>query len=162
MDLITNRTPQDVERWKKLRDKGWGNMSDIERREWLGEIETTPSATRGMYTHNDLNRVEKAVESISRRLLELGYISSPLVVKTDWTYKDDVWRGDMERYLGNISKLRASIKVHPTTPVAPNIGNKMNYTMANTIEKILTDINGLVESIDKNSMYVGEIMSGEV
>ena len=162
MDLITNRTPQDVERWKTLRDKGWNGMSDIERREWLGEIETTPSAARGMYTHNDLNRVEKAVESISRRLFDLGYISSPLVTKTDWTYKDDVWREDMERYLGNIAELRASVATYPGIPIAPSVGSKMTYSVANNIEKILMDIDSLTTRIVDSQRYVGEIMSGEV
>ena len=162
MNLITNRTPRDVERWRELRDKGWDDMSAIERQEWLGEIETTPSATRGMYTHNDLNRVEKAVESISERLLVLGYISSPLVVKTDWTYKDNVWREDMTRYIGNISLLRSIGIVFPTTPEAPSIKNKMNYSVANDIEQILTDIDILVTKLTSSQMYVGELISGEV
>jgi hypothetical protein len=38
----------------------------------------------------------------------------------------------------------------------------MDYSMANNIEKILTDVDKLVDSITKNNMYVGEIMSGEV
>lgn len=162
MDLITNRTPKDVERWKTLRDKGWDSMSDVERQEWLGEIETTPSATRGMYTHNDLNRVEKAVESISRRLLELEYITLPLVVKTDWTYTDDVWKEDIERYLNNIKLLRDTGLVYPSTPALPSIKNKMTYSIANDIEKILMDIDDLSTRIINTRLYVGEIMSGEV
>lgn len=162
MDLITNRTPQDVERWRTLRDKGWDNMSDIERQEWLGEIETTPAATRGMYTHNDLNRVEKAVESISKRLLELGYISSPLTVKIDWTSDDVVWEKDINRYYNNIVLLRESVDIHPGISEAPIVGSKMNYVVANNIEKILMDMDSLVTKIKDSRRYVGEIYIGEV
>ena len=162
MDLITNRTLLDVERWKTLRSKGWDNMSLVERQEWLGEIETTPSATRGMYTHNDLNRVEKAVESISRRLLDLGYMSSPLVVKTDWTQEDVVLKEDMNRYLGNIVTLCESVAQYPGIPTAPNVESRMTYSVANNIEKILMDIDSLATKIADSRRFVGEIMSGEV
>lgn len=162
MNLITNRTPQDVERWRTLHDKGWANMSTVERQEWLGEIETTPSAARGMYTHEDLNRVEKAVETISRRLLELGYISSPLDVKADWTRYDVVWEADIERYLNNIILLRDSVARYPEIPNTKIVGNKINYSVANNIEKILTDIDYLATKIVDSQRYVGEVMSGEV
>ena len=92
--FITNRTYEDVKRWKTLRDKGWLRMTEEERKEWLGEIETTPAATRGMYTHIDMNRVEKAVEAISLLFRESGY-GTQLNVKTDWTYQDTVTKNDM-------------------------------------------------------------------
>ena len=74
MVLITDRTKADVERWKTLRDKGWNGMTEAERNEWLGVIVPKPSASKGMYTHRDMNRVESAVKQISERMRELGYL----------------------------------------------------------------------------------------
>lgn len=158
--LITDRTSQDVERWRNLRDKGWVDMTEEERSEWLSE--TTTSATKGMYTHRDLNRVESVVEILSKRLKSLGYLKSDLSVKTDWTYKDAFWRTDMERYLGNISVLRECISQKWDTPVAPDVSDKFNYEVANTIEKILMDIDEITTKLTKSWQYSGEIISGEV
>ena len=159
--FITNRTIDDVKRWKTLRDKGWLRMTEEERKEWLGEIETTPAATRGMYTHIDMNRVEKAVESISLLFRESGY-GTQLNVKTDWTYQDTVTKNDMERYLQNIIALREFFVVFQDTPNAPNIDAKLDYKLANDIENILKDAYDIADSLVRSRYYVGEIISGEV
>lgn len=160
--FIANRTIEDVNRWKTLRDKGWLRMTEEERKEWLGEIETTPAATRGMYTHNDLNRVEKAVEAISLRFKESGYVTPDLNIKTNWTYKDDMTKTDMERYLHNVSLLRDFFVVFDDTPNAPSINSRLNYELANDIEKILKDIYNIADGLIRTRYYAGEIMSGEV
>lgn len=162
MNLITDRTALDVERWIELRNKGWNGMSDSERSEWLGELTTTPNAAKGMYSYKDLNRVESAVKALSERLNTLGYKHSPLTVKLNWTYTDEVWRGDMERYLNNIEALRETVTVFPNTPPTPTPNDNLNYTLANDIEKILVDIDTVATNIVKAKHYVGEIISGEV
>ena len=159
--FVTNRTDDDVKRWKSLRDKGWHRMTENERKEWLGEIETTPAATKGMYTHVDLNRVEKAVELISLRLNEWGY-GTKLNVKTDWTYRDTFSKEDIERYLYNISALREFYIVFQDTPNAPNIDAKLDYKLANDIEKILSDVYDIADKLVQHKYYVGEIILGEV
>lgn len=161
-NFITDRTSLDVERWKILHGKGWSNMTTEERREWLGEIIPTPAATKGMYTHVDLNRVEKAVEAISSRLRDLGYKIPQLTVKTDWTYKDKLYKVDMDRYLENISILRTTAVVYPTTPTVPNKNNRLDFNAANDIEKILVDIDSISEKQLQTRCYVGDLFSGEV
>ena len=160
--LITNRTYDDVKRWKTLRDKGWLRMTEEERKEWFGEIETTPAATKGMYTHNDLNRVEKAVETISLRFKDAGYKVPELKIKTDWTYQDTITKSDMERYLYNVLFLREFLITFSDTPNAPSIDVPLNYKLANDIEKILKDIYKIADGIVRSRYYAGEIMSGEV
>ena len=162
MNLITDRTSWDVERWRVLRDKGWDRMSETERKEWLGEIVTTPSAAKGMYTHNDLNRVESAVAVLSARLKELGYIPTALTVKNDWKYTDKLKREDMERYYSNIATIRKNCTFYDSTPEAPNINQKLNHERANNIERILVDIDEITTKIPKSWYYVGDIISGEV
>lgn len=162
MNMVTDRTSLDVERWKILHDKGWSNMTIEERREWLGEIVPTPAATKGMYTHVDLNRVERAVEAVSSRLRELGYKIPQLTIKTDWTYKDKLHKGDMERYYSNISTLRELAIVYPTTPEAPSKNNRLDYKVANDIEKILVDIDAISAKQLQTRYYVGELFPGEV
>lgn len=160
--FITNRTFDDVKRWQALRDKGWHNMTEEERKEWLGEIETTPAATRGMYTHNDLNRVEKAVEAISLRFKDAGYKTPELKTKTNWTYRDYLTKADMERCLHNVSVLREFLVVFRNTPNTPNIDARLNYKFANDIEKILNDVYNIADGLVRSRYYTGEIFTGEV
>ena len=162
MILITDRTKTDVERWKTLRDKGWNEMSDEERAEWMGLTTPTPSASKGMYTHNDLNRVEAAVKELASRLLEFGYLKEDLDIKTDWMYTDQIWLEDIKRYYGNIGKLRDCIKVYAKTPYTPSTSRKLDYEMANEIEQILSDINDVTNKIPQSWCYAGEIMAMEV
>lgn len=162
MELITNRTSLDVERWKALRDKGWAAMTTDERREWLGEILPTPAATKGMYTHNDLNRVESAVEAILERFEEAGYKTPKLNIKTNWTYQDAFWRTDMERYYSNIAAIRDFLIVYPDTPKAPSLDKKIDFNVANDIEKILSDVYEIVTNLTNSWYYTGEVFSGEV
>ena len=162
MNMITNRSAADVERWKTLRDKGWDSMSALERQEWLGEITPTPSASKGMYTHNDLNRVENAVKSIVKLLEESGIDVPSMSIKTDWTYKDALRDTDVERYYSNIATLRGLFEMYNSTPKAPSIKDKLDFTLANNIEKILVDVEEIAARIIGFRYRSGEIFLGEV
>ena len=162
MDLITNRTASDVERWRNLRDKGWANMSASERQEWLGETIPTPAASKGMYTHNDLNRVENAVKSVVVLLKKLNMDVPNMTIKTDWTYKDRLKDSDIERYFSNISILRGLFEAYTDIPKAPTVNDKLDFNIANNIEKILIDVAGIAIKIINSRYYSGEIFLGEV
>lgn len=162
MDLITNRTASDVERWRNLRDKGWANMSASERQEWLGETIPTPAASKGMYTHNDLNRVENAVKNVVVLLKKLNMDVPNMTIKTDWTYKDRLKDSDIERYFSNISILRELFEAYTHIPKAPTVNDKLDFNIANNIEKILIDVEGIAIKIISSRYYSGEIFLGEV
>ena len=155
MNMITDRSQQDVARWFELRNKGWAAMSDVERIEWMGDM-------KGCYSHVDMNRVENAVKSLSARLVAGGYLDSPLTVKTNWTQGDCPSIADMERYLNNVAALRNASAVYPTTPAAPSITDRFDYERANDLEKILIDVEEIFDKILSSRYYVGETYSGEV
>ena len=132
VNLITDRTSEDVERWKTLLNKGWSRMSDEERAEWL-----TPM--KGSYNSTDMNRVESAVEYIAELFVMAGYSFVPKV-KTTWQAKDRPTIDDMKRYFDNVAKLRSLTDVYSTTPAAPTMKNNMDWQTANDLEQILSDI----------------------
>ena len=154
MKLITDRTAKDVARWRELHDKGLQNMTADEKTEWQ-------TAMKGCYGYTDMNRVENAVKLLAARLSELGYLYTPQV-KTNWARQDVPTRDDMNRYFGNVSRLRRLVPVFPSTPPAPSTGDKLNYSRANNLEKILLDIDQVSEIIPKAWHYAGELNSGEV
>ena len=80
MNLITDRTTQDVNRVKFLAAKAWQDMTEAERAEWL-------SPMKGAYNYTDLNRVEEAVAFVAGRLKEFGYLST-LPATRVWSAKD--------------------------------------------------------------------------
>jgi hypothetical protein len=153
--VITDRTEQDVARWKELRDKGWAGMTDAERSEW-------GRGMKGCYSYKDMNRVESAVETLSNKLVTLGYLKAPLSVYTTWSRGHIPFENDMTRYFGNIATLRKSLPVYHTTPEAPTIDQPFNYERANDIEKILVDLEEIITKLSQSVIYAGEKMSGEV
>lgn len=103
------------------------------RHEYVPYTEILPTlATKGAYNYSDLNRVERAVAEISD-LAGLG-----LVTKTDWKMWDIPMAADMNRYLGNITAVRALLADNASIPVAPTSMSNLTYNAANNIELILS------------------------
>lgn len=160
--FIFDRSFSDVERWKVLRNKGWANMSISERQEWLFESLPTPSAAKGMYSHNDLNRVESGVKEVADLFRKVGYQVPELDIKTNWTYEDTITKEEMVRYLSNIEAIRRISVVFSDTPKTPSINDKFNHLKANDIEKILNDKFNIANNTMKTWSPSGGIISGEV
>lgn len=154
VEMITDRSSADVLRWKELQRKGFASMTAEERAEWL-------SPMKGSYNAEDLNRVETAVAYVAGRLQENGYYVAP-VVKTTWTMRDIPSISDMNRYFGNVAALRAAFPVYDTTPDAPTTAKKLDYQMANDLERILLDVDDLLTKMAGAWFYSGDLYSGEV
>lgn len=154
LELITDRTQADVDRWRSLRDKGWQNMTEAERSEWLAEM-------KGRYDHRDFNRVESAVATVTGTLRELGYLHTELSIKTDWTNRDIPTLTDWERYYGNVATLRGAIAAPYETPAAPTTGDPLDFRRANDIESILLALEGVAGKIENSWCYAGETYMGE-
>jgi hypothetical protein len=154
LSLITDRTAQDVERWRYLHTKGWDAMSEAEREEWQTSL-------KGAYNYTDMNRVESAVQFIADRFSDLGYYVAP-EVKMVWSVSDHPTKVDMERYFANIALLRSILTVLPTTPKAPTTEKRLDYQVANDIEQILSDVDRLISSVKQGWYYAGDVFSGEI
>ena len=154
LNLITDRTERDVERWRLLHSKGWTHLTQEEKAEWQAGL-------KGAYNYEDMNRVESAVVFIANRLNESGYPAAP-VVKPSWSITDHPTKADMDRYFANIALLRSILPLYSTTPKAPTTKKKMDYLVANDIEKILFDIDRQITAINQSWYYAGDVFTGEV
>lgn len=154
LHLITDRTAADVARWQELRDKGFAAMTAAERAQWLGNM-------KGAYNYTDMNRVEGAVAYLAQKLTALGYPFSP-TVKLNWSREDVPTKADMLRYFGNVASLRSQLPVPSGISAAPTSGDRMDYSTANELEKVLLEISHMVDMIPESWIYSGEIYSGEV
>lgn len=114
----------------------------------------------GHYNSEDLNRVGTAINYVAERLRGAGY-SVPVSPKTDWSMADVPTEAQLDRYLDNVSALRAVLPVLPTTPEVPPDMEGLTWQEANDIEKILVDIDHLITNMTAAWFYSGELYAGE-
>lgn len=154
LNLITDRTQADVDAVRALAAKGWAAMTDTEKAAWMAGL-------KGAYNAADLNRVGAAVLYIAGRLADAGY-HTPVAPKQDWTEADIPTPAQMQRYLADISTIRAALAVMPTTPEVPASMAGLTYTDANDIEQILLDVDALLTTASLAWYQSGEVYAGEV
>ena len=185
LGLIWDRTQADVYRVQQLRKKGWANMTENERTEFLSPL-------KGAYNFDDLNRVERAARQLADQLallpqelrdyasdkqvhfgsgFDVPYEPTEIDTKTNWTVRDIPTPTDMSRYLGNVKTLRAMLDY--ATAALPDSMDKLTYTGANAIEEALEGLfvaiadfrllkQGLIDNAAAAFLYSGEIYGGEV
>lgn len=138
--LIFDRTASDVEYAR--------NNPSAE--EWL----------KGCYNYIDLNRVEGWCKYLSDLLNSYGY-DNLINEKTDWNVKDIQTPEQMKRYLNNVKILMETFVLKNDTPQLPESIDKLTFQKANDIEKILFDINELIENMEAMFRYSDTFYSGE-
>lgn len=155
MAFITNRTQGDVTRRQELARKGFANMTETERAEWL-------APSKGAYNYTDLNRVEDAVVKIADYLAVLNREAVLSPTRT-WKIGDVPSASDMARYLENIMAIRNALpELHHIMPEAPASMKNLTYEGANAIEEILFYATQYVEGRIQAYPFSGEIYGGEV
>lgn len=156
--LVTDRTKADLQRWEYLRNKGFANMTTEERTEWL------TGNMKGAYNKGDLNRVGEALNYLHDRLNAAGYITYPLAfkAKTNWTVTSIPTADDLTYYLKCVSSVRDALTLFATTPPAPTDTGALNIEEANNIEKILIDVETLINNMIAAQYYSNDIFAGEI
>lgn len=156
--LITDRTKADYERFETLRNKGYDNMTFAERAEW------SAGNMKGSYHHSDLNRVGEALNYLHDKLLAAGYITyqNTFIAKTDWTITSDITAADLTHYLKCVSNIREAMTQFATTPLAPKDTGALDIDEANNIEKILIDVETLINNMLATRFYCNDIFAGEI
>lgn len=119
------------------------------------------NTVRGRYCEIDLNRVEAWVRYLTERLRANG-IDITLITKENWQDIDIPMPSDMIRYLNNIDILAAAYYTLPTTPSLPATMVDLDIAGANNIEQVLFDINHLIENMESQFIYAGEVYAGEL
>lgn len=155
--LITTRTLDDFKKWLYLRNKGYSAMTDEEKAEW------NSGTMKGSYNISDLNRVGEALNYLRDALALASYIP-PLVftAKTNWTTDDIPTAEDFSYYINAVSVIREALAQFATTPPTPADTGGLDFNEANDIEKILIDVNILLNNMLAARYYAGEIFAGEV
>jgi hypothetical protein len=156
--LITDRTAADFQHWEYLRDKGFENMTESERSEWLA------GNLKGSYHSSDLNRVGEALNYLCGRLTEVGYMSylTTFTAKTNWTITSIPTAEELTHYLKCVSNIREAMAQFENTPPTPTNTGALNIEEANNIEKILIDVETLINNMLAARFYCGDVYAGEI
>ncbi len=155
MNLITDRTAQDVDRVRILAAKAWQDMTPEERAEWLSPL-------KGAYNYTDLNRVGAALNYVRDRLSASRYLQADaFTAREDWRSDEIPTIPEMSAYLGYVSVIREALAQFPTTPNVPTQPDAWDYNAANGIEQILVDVDELITRMMAAAYYCGDLFLGE-
>lgn len=155
IELITNRTQDDVTHWSDLRQAIIERTATDEQwREWLREM-------RGRYDIFTLNRVGQALIEVAALVTEL-YMPVSVSPKTNWTVSDIPTPAQMQHYLDDIEAIRSIVSAWDFVPSTPSTMNNLTYQMANDIEEILLIVRDAVIQVNEIYPQSGMYDSGGV
>lgn len=119
-----------------------------------------PGATYGW---RDMNRVAEAMEYVAGRLRSCGW--NVVVTPRRFTRENFPSEAVFDYYLKQLRKLRNTLTLFITTPSVPGVDASRPYMTvqeANDIEKILLDIEDMVQRTEAAYCYSGDVFAGEV
>lgn len=152
LELIYDRTTDDAAEALRLARKAFaGTLTDEEKNVWLAGL-------KGAYNASDLNRVAAAVTEIAAELNSAGYKVE--ITPRTFAESDIIRRAQWATYLSNVQKLRDAYYTLEETGALPKPEEKLGYQGANTIEKVLADIDLLLEGMLTMYRRAGTFTSG--
>lgn len=163
-NLVYDRTAEDVAEVRRLLAKldpetGDG-LTAAEQAKW-------DAGLKGAYNFTDLNRVESAVKLLAAALTAAGYpVEITPVLKgskaedREWQEGDVLYRPQWTTYLANVQALRDAYYTLAETGELPTPEDKLKYTGANTIEKVLADIDLLLDGMKSIYRRAGTFTAG--
>ena len=149
--MIFDRTQNDVDTAILVRN------TKVKKFETLTESEIA-TLEKGMLTINTLNRIEAKQEELKNLFNEIGYWNTPITSKT-WGENDFFNEDEFQRILDNINVLRQAFFVYKATPNTPPVS--YHYNDINALEKILYDLDVMINDVKSNYRECGTFYCGE-
>lgn len=150
--LIYTRTQDDVEQAKEIRREKIQKFQELTS----DEVQVLE---RGMMTVNTLNRIEATQDELKGLLNHIGYWNTPIITKT-WDETQMFDEGDFRRIINNLNILRMAFFTYKNTPPTPSIS--FRYDDLNAIEKILHDLDVMINDVKSHYKRCGTVRCGEV
>ena len=149
--MILNRTIEDVTEALRLRNEKVKKFQELT----ASEIETLE---RGTMTINTLNRIEDKQAELKALFNEMGYWNAPTTNKV-WGENDIFNVDEFQRILDNTNILRNAFFVYKATPNTPPVS--YHYNDINALEKILYNLDVMINDVKADYRYCGEFECGE-
>lgn len=149
--MITDRTQADVDNAVEIR------ANKVKTFQTLTEDDIT-TLERGFLTINTLNRIIKKQVETKKMLNEIGYYPSKIINKT-WAIGDMFTEEDIEIIISNENTLRDSFFTYSDTP--KEISTSLHYENINAIEKLLVDLDEMIDDMVSRFKRCGTFNCGE-
>lgn len=107
---------------------------------------------KGYWNISDVNRIENTIKTMS------DFLSLGLTTKT-WILGESISLSDYNLIYNNINAIRSAWYSATDTPPTPT-ANYFNYSKANDLEKILSDMIDFKISKETDKTYSGQVYSG--
>lgn len=113
---------------------------------------------KGTMTYNTLNRIENKQEELKNLFNDMGYWNTPIANKV-WGENDIFNVDEFRRIIDNTNVLREAFFVYKNTPNTPPIS--YHYNDINALEKILYDLDVMINDVKSHYRECGTFESGE-
>lgn len=148
--MIFNRTEEDVKKAIEIREnkiKTFSTLSDAEK----AIIE------RGALLVSTLNRIEQKQAELKNLLNGIGYYNIVVSTKT-WQEGAEFTIADIKRIINNEKSLVSAFFVYNDTPSTPE--SFLHYNDTNAVEKILEDLDVMINDVKSNYRECGNYNCG--
>lgn len=115
------------------------------------------NTSKAYYNYTDLNRVEEWCEYLANLLNSYSYPVN-IQVKKNWQMSDFPTSSEVERIRQNVNALKEAYFAF--TEIPENL-EYVTYEKANDIEKILSEIDFILTSMENNFIYCGVASCGQ-
>ena len=149
--MIFDRTQNDVDTAISIR------KNKVQKFQELTESDIN-YLERGTLTISTLNRIETKQEELKNLFNDMGYWNTTITNKT-WGENDIFNVDEFQRILDNTNVLRQAFFVYKATPNTPPISYYWNDI--NALEKILYDLDVMINDVKSNYKECGTFESGE-
>ena len=150
--MIFDRTQNDVDTAIILRREKVQTFKALTE----SEIETLE---RGLLTINTLNRIEQKQEEL-KNLFEEDFYFVDKIFHKKWDDSEIFKQEDFDRILFNLEMLKKAYFVYKSTPDIPN-NNYRKYQTINDVEKILDDLDIMINDVKSHYRECGNFECGE-
>ena len=150
--MIFDRTRQDVDNAVLIR------RNKIQKFQALTEQEIA-IVEKGFLTINTLNRIENKQTELQNLFKDMGYYNISVENK-EWAIGEYFFQEDFDRILSNLEKLKNAFFVYKATPVIKD-NNYRAFQTINDVEKILYDLDVMINDVKSHYRECGTFESGE-
>ncbi len=150
--MIYNRTKADVDTALSIRAEYVQQGTEL-------TSEQVEQLERGTITINTLNRIENKQESLKSLFNDMGYWNTSTTNK-EWQYTDIFDEVNFQRIINNLYILRNAFFVFKNTPKTPPVS--YHYEDINSLEKILFDLDVMINDVKSRYRRCGTFRCGEV
>ena len=150
--MIFDRTQNDVDTAIILRREKVQTFQELSENE-------VATLEKGTLTINTLNRIESKQEELKSLFNDIGYWNTPISTR-QWAYADIFEGTQFDRILNNLEILIKAFFIYKDTPNVPD-NNYRKYQTINDVEKIIYDLDVMINDVKSNYRECGTFESGE-